>query len=177
MAIDELIRTVAPPLKPIANGPTDGLRETTQQLGLELPDDLVQLCAQYGSGRFWDKGRLPIEIFNPFDSAKYLQEIKLLCGFIDDAPHSVYPEVSGLLPLGVDDQRVTLYWLTDGPPDSWPIVANTSSDDYPQWNIPLGDFLTGIFTRRITIWKGKFFDDPRKLVFVPQGDPDALNRD
>jgi hypothetical protein len=186
MAIDELLRMIPPPASPVDNGSRERLAEVTSQLGLQLPDDLIQLGEHYGSGRFWDIGRLPIEIFNPFGSA-YLKEVTLLCDILDEyksgeieVPYDIHPETPGLLPLGVDDQRGTLLWLTSGDANSWPLVFDPGNGNYQEFKMSLGDFLAKLFRRQVEceVWGAPpFFDDPTKIVFVPRGAPEPFQRD
>lgn len=41
-------------------------------------------------------------------------------------PYPIHPEPGGILPWATTDNGDTLYWLTDGDPDSWPILIRES---------------------------------------------------
>jgi hypothetical protein len=68
----------------------------------------------------------------------------------DQHPYKLFPEPGGLLPFGGSDNGDTLFWLTLGEPDNWPIVVNAARDsDYEKFECDMTDFITGVLTRQI----------------------------
>jgi hypothetical protein len=84
-------------------------------------------------------------------------------------PFDVFPDHGGLLPFSLDEANVRMCWLTQGRPDSWPIVImwQRGPDGFQVFNVTLVEFLTRILIRDITLecWPEPVFMD--KVAFVP----------
>jgi hypothetical protein len=130
MGLDELRSIVPPPADPLEAGRPDRWPEVEAKLGTALPDDFKAFTERYGSGKFDDF----LYLFNPFaaDPAGNLLAASdtVLAAyrgsrakFPNRLPLPPWPEPGGLLPLGRSDNGNELYWLTEGPPPSWPVVA------------------------------------------------------
>ncbi|MFI6259891.1 SMI1/KNR4 family protein [Micromonospora zamorensis] len=127
--IDELARLVPPPATPVQAQGDWAAAEA--RLGLTLPGDYRTLVATYGLGRFGD-----ITLLTPFAAAtshyadlvwqagEFLDRYRDVRGDFPEAfPHPLYPEPGGLLQWAGTGNGVMLCWLTEGVPDTWPVVV------------------------------------------------------
>lgn len=160
-AMAQLRIDVPAPEEPVENGPLPQLHTTEKSLGLILPSSFVELARAYGTGSF----RTPewsglLQFFNPFSSsfvqrvtelAQAVRELKRAEGdsFIS---HEIYPEKPGLLPFGYGEGERLLFWLTDGPPDSWPVVVSPADRSFHQFALSVPDFLVKLFAGDIDCW-------------------------
>ena len=130
MTLDRLRAVVPPPAEPLEPGRPDGWPGVEAELGTALPEDFKRFTEVYGSGKFDDF----LYLLNPFaaDAAGNLLAARdtMLAAyretrakFPDRLPLPPWPEAGGLLPLGRSDNGNELYWLTDGSPDTWSVVA------------------------------------------------------
>jgi hypothetical protein len=146
----EWLRSIAPPPdEPLEPGVPDQWPRVEADLGTELPEDFKRFTELYGSGKFDDF----LYLLNPFaeDPAGNLVTGRdlMLEGyaetrgkFPDRLPLPPWPEPGGLLPLGRSDNGNELYWLTDGKPASWSVVAFAGrSTDYEVHRHPVTEFL------------------------------------
>src|SRR5262245_32412978 len=79
MAIDELLRVVAPPTSPVQTGDLAKWEQVEQALGTRLPTDYRHLLLRYGSGYFGYAG--PLTVWNPLAS-HYLRWVTDFCEFL-----------------------------------------------------------------------------------------------
>jgi hypothetical protein len=116
----ELLATVAPPPEsPLGVGPLELWDKLQVRLGLSLPTDWLAFGQVYGCGGF--EGGLTV--CNPLHPAAHEWiDYQLGFDFGSDFPFPMYPEVPGFLPWGEDDNGNHYGWLTEGPPDQWPVV-------------------------------------------------------
>jgi SMI1-KNR4 cell-wall len=130
MGLERLRSIVPPPAEPLEAGAPDQWPRVEAELGTRLPDDFKRFTELYGSGKFDDF----LYLLNPFaaDPAGNLVAARdtMLAAyaetrakFPDRLPLPPYPEPGGLLPLGRSDNGNELYWLTEGEPSSWAVVA------------------------------------------------------
>jgi SMI1-KNR4 cell-wall len=146
-ALEDLMRLVTPPIRPVDAGQPNRWDEVEQALGTALPSDYKQFISAYGTGEFNDL----FFIFNPFSRTlamnllwqagvpESLVEDEELgrayrlgsflnhyhgcrCEYPDDCPLAPFPEPGGLLPLGGDSNGGSVLWLMVGPCDEWPVV-------------------------------------------------------
>jgi hypothetical protein len=127
----ERLRAVAPPpAEPLEPGEPERWPEVEAALGTALPDDYKEFIEIYGSGKFDDL----LYLLNPFarDQAGNLLQQKdvMLAAYAETRakfpkrlPLPPFPEPGGLLPLGRSDNGNELYWLTEGKPAAWGVVA------------------------------------------------------
>jgi SMI1-KNR4 cell-wall len=145
------------------------------QLGLRLPSDYKQFWRCYGAGEFVDPPRLGIQVWDPF-SDYYFDKISADCDSLrrwgEAVPYSVYPEVPGLLPWGSDDNGYTLYWLTEGHPDMWPVLFRPPREHtyFERIDLSMTSYLAGCFSQRIKAWcnhsEPVFFCGPERVRFI-----------
>jgi hypothetical protein len=156
MAIHDLLQIVAPPKVPRDVGTITDWRAREKALGLVFPQDLHDLCARYGSGRFG-----VIEIYNPW-SPDYTASIGLTIDTyrivkLDRGPampYSLYPERPGLFPAGGTLDGGKIFWLVDGPPDDWPLVLAESTPQWQQINLPITVLLAKPWQRSLRRFGG-----------------------
>ncbi len=149
MGLERLRSIVPPPAEPLEPGLPDGWPQVEAELGTELPDDFKRFTELYGSGKFDDF----LYLLNPFaaDPAGNLvgsrdtmleAYAETRAKFPDRLPLPPWPEPGGLLPLGRSDNGNELYWLTEGQPARWPVVAfagrSTQHEVHPH---PVTEFL------------------------------------
>jgi hypothetical protein len=149
MSLDRLRSLAPPPDEPLEPGDPKGWGRVAEALGTALPEDFERFTDLYGSGKFDDF----LYLLNPFsaDPAGNLVAAKdtMLAGyaetrgkFPDRLPLPPYPEPGGLLPLGRSDNGNELYWLTEGAPDDWGVVAFAGrSTDHEVHRQPVTTFL------------------------------------
>jgi hypothetical protein len=146
----ELVRRVPPPERPVG-GPYDWAA-TERELGTPLPADYKRLVETYGRGGFW--GALYLRA--PGHDGAYPLIADLLDDFgplreddLGHYPYPLYPEPGGLLAWAENDCGGFVCWLTEGPPDAWPVVIWTRDDDYERHEGGATAFLDGWTARRI----------------------------
>jgi hypothetical protein len=149
MSLDRLRSLAPPPDEPLEPGDPKGWEHVEDELGTALPADFKRFTELYGSGKFDDF----LYLFNPFsaDPAGNLVAAKdtMLADyaetrskFPDRLPLPPFPEPGGLLPLGRSDNGNELYWLTEGAPDGWGVVAFAGrSTDHEVHEHPVTRFL------------------------------------
>jgi hypothetical protein len=155
MTIDRL-SSLAPPPAGTTIDP-DRWQAVENALHLQLPADYKELVEQYGSGRFANF----LTIFTPFARNGYLnllaqRELALDAyrtireKHPDAAPFPAHPEPGGLLPWGQTDNGDMVYWLTEGPSDSWPIVVIESRHAFhEQYPLSTTEFLSQLLEGRL----------------------------
>ncbi|MFF5894456.1 SMI1/KNR4 family protein [Streptomyces argenteolus] len=128
--------------------------EAERVLGIRLPDDYKRLVTTYGRGDFWGA----LCLCTPFGEAN---PVPLTADLLDDYgplredapenyPYPLFPEPGGLLAWAVTESAAHVCWLTEGPPESWPVVIWSRDDDYERFDCGAGAFLDGLTSRRIT---------------------------
>ncbi|MFH9619331.1 SMI1/KNR4 family protein [Streptomyces pratensis] len=122
-------------------------------LGTRLPEDYKQLVAAYGRGDFWGALCLctPFGDDNPVPlTADLLEDYgPLRDDFPEQYPYPLFPEPGGLLAWAVTESSAHVCWLTEGPPESWPVVIWSRDDDYERFDCGAGAFLDGVTDRSI----------------------------
>jgi hypothetical protein len=119
-----------------------------------LPKEIVDFGKRYGTGMFGDN----VEVFNPF-SSKYLQHVETFRDCYCDLkrtegdefiPYAIYPQNPGLLVCGSDVNGHSMFWLTEGPPDEWPLVLMSRHDNsFERLEMSLTTFLAKVFSGAI----------------------------
>lgn len=162
MAIDELVAVVPPPKRPLEAGPVKRWPAIQQSVGLALPDEYRDFGLTYGTGRFWNG---EVQIYNPFSKdylaivESELANLRLATDLGLVVPFPVHPEPAGLFPVGRDHNGHSLFWLTQGKPEKWPIIAKPHGfDEWKQYKLPLTTFLARVLTNktRCVLWMHKF---------------------
>ncbi|MDC9605799.1 MULTISPECIES: SMI1/KNR4 family protein [Xenorhabdus] len=123
-----------------------------------FPKDYIDFITQYGTGRIADF----ITIFNPFSEDEDLNFFSQKEWVIEDFnslvesdpdyyPFILYPDINGLLPIGVTDNGDYIFWVASSDnSDLWNvalIAARAPEVEYRQENFT--DFLEGILSRKI----------------------------
>jgi hypothetical protein len=117
-----------------------------------LPDDLLAFINLYGSGVFTSDNlnlNLYLTVMNPYEE-KYgktqnqklgiLLELKEYNG-ADFIPYDVYPDRPGLLFWGFTDTRKDFLWLTEGEPNSWPVMVMVDVEIFTRFEMGMLQFL------------------------------------
>ena len=177
MAIDELLTVVSPPDKPLDGGDAIEWDKKERQLGTALPSDYKDFIAHYGTGVLCGF----IRVFNPFAQSEYTdlvssaKRINSMNYSLKESegqkfPFAVFPDPSGLLPWGTDDNGNYYYWLTEGQPDKWVVVVGAGRHaKWQRFDLPMTSFLTRAIRREVVcdIWPSDFPDlnDPDVGLF------------
>jgi len=102
-------------------------RAVEESLRLRLPQSYKAIIDEFGASTW--AGFL--HILSPFDEALSLHQVgeRILeadresrASFPAHYPLPLYPEPGGLLPWATTDNGDTLYFITKGEPDDWPIL-------------------------------------------------------
>jgi SUKH superfamily protein len=150
MTLERLRRLVAPPSPaPRGGGSPEQWRQVEAFLGLVLPQDYKALVDTFGCGQFVNF----ITVFTPFahdESANLLAQPDLSlrayqavrAEFPEAAPYPAFPEPGGVLPWALTSNGDVLFWLTEGPSNTWPIIAVESRHGaIERHNLTTTDFL------------------------------------
>ncbi|GIF67475.1 hypothetical protein Ais01nite_55100 [Asanoa ishikariensis] len=156
MGIDDLVRLVPPPSRPVH---ADGdWAEVERLLGVAVPADYRALVAAYGAGQFADIGLL-----TPFTDAGTHANLVWQAGdflgrfadardeFPEDFPYPLHPEPGGLLPWAGTGNGVQLCWLTEGDPDAWPVVVFDFALRCDRYDLGAVDLLHGHLSGRAPV--------------------------
>ena len=162
MEISELLAAVTPPAKPVENGPREVIPSVEAKIGLRLPEDLIQFAEQYGSGTLGTT----LTVYNPFsehyhlDSGKITNLYRMLKQNEGDEfiPYDIHPSNPGLYSFATDVNGHTLWWLTEGEPEKWPILLMTVDAAFERWEMSMTTFLAKIFRAEIDclLWDRKW---------------------
>ncbi len=176
MSLTQLLALVSPPENPIDRCSADHIKQAESKLGVKLPTDYAEFMKHYGCGCFagfyW--------VHNPITKNQYLsfeRQVKNLCdaecqikrNLGDEyVPYALFPDSPGLLPWGTDDNGNCYYWLTEGDPDSWPVVQNEvrGAGFTVYQGCTMSIFLTKVLTGEIEALASDYPTD-EDFVFVP----------
>lgn len=157
MSMEELRSIMPPPAHPNLGSTALDWAAVEQQL-CPLPASYKEFVETYGLGKIDDF----LIVYSPTAADRYLN--LLTRGAIDldalrelkskhgdrEVPYPLFPEPGGLLPFAIDENGDGLYWITEGAPDSWPVVVNEGrAPEYERFNVDLTGFLAGILSRSI----------------------------
>jgi hypothetical protein len=155
--LERLCGIAPPPAEPLEKGEPERWPEVETALGTALPDDFKALTELYGSGKFDDL----LYLLNPFardEAGNLLHEKDTMLAayaetrskFPDRLPLPPYPERGGLLPLGRSDNGNELYWLTEGEPPAWGVVAFAArSTRHEIHRFPVTGFLARLLSAQL----------------------------
>lgn len=150
-ALARIVERVRPPV--VAVDGRGDWTEAERALGTGLPEDYKQLVATYGRGDFWGALCLctPFGDDNPVPLAADLRDdYGPLREFSPESyPYPLFPEPRGLLAWAVTESSAHVCWLTEGPPEFWPVVIWSRDDDHERFDCGAGAFLDGLTSRRI----------------------------
>ena len=174
MSIHQLKSLVPPPIRPFEVGSIEQWQAIEQNLGLVLPADYRDFVFTYGTGLFAQLYR----VYNPFSTNDWMNlstSIGRDCGWIRETkrdwpnrvPYPIFPESSGLLPWGNDENGNHYYWITSGSPDSWLVVSDElRGEGFREYGKCMTDFLCEVLTGKIEALAGDYPRD-ENLVFKP----------
>ena len=141
-----------------------------------MPDDYKSYIARYGTGSFSKPDFSFLFPYNPFSEHFNLIENQqlILETYLDcqiDSPEicvfNAFPEEKGLLPWGQTDNGDSLYWLTNGPPNTWDIVVFDGRYFMYDWfSLTMTQFLAQWLTGDIKVNCFPPFA-PGEITFVP----------
>lgn len=178
--IDDLTKIIPPPSQPIHLGRYADVRKIQNAIGLELPDDYVDMACLYGSGYIEP---MRTTFLNPFDP-DYLRgqahrccpavrsslEMMEIIGLdeISDAhlPRATYPVKGGILPILADDSGHLCY-ITSPEQGQWPLIAVSHGSAYEIYDEELCRFLVRVFRQEAECLHWNFDNDVPPLSFVP----------
>ena len=152
MSVAELTSVVPPPARPIETGSPELRQSIEDSIGLRLPQDFIDLATTYGSGMFSDG---QFWFLNPF-APWYRNDVDRTCSIFlklkategdDFIPYDIYPTQPGLFPWGAETNGNSMFWLTTGESDSWPIVLyDRDMGEFEELRMPVSTFLSKLFT-------------------------------
>ncbi|MGX1755760.1 SMI1/KNR4 family protein [Streptomyces lydicus] len=147
-----IIGRVPPPAEAV-NGRGDWA-DAEQALGTRLPDDYKELVEAYGRGDFWGALCLctPFGDDNPVRLEANLVEDfgPLRESWPEQYPYPFFPEPGGLLTWAMTGNAAQVCWLTEGPPESWPVVIWSEDSDYERFDCGAAAFLDGWINGRLS---------------------------
>jgi hypothetical protein len=150
--LDRLRLLLPPPADPTEPGAPDGWAAVEAALGTGLPGDFKAFTELYGSGKVDDF----LYLFNPFaqgqDGNLLFEKDRVLAAYAETRakfperlPLPPFPEPGGVLPLGRTDNGDELYWVTQGPPDDWPVALLESRAAHQEVHrMPVTGFLAAL---------------------------------
>ncbi|MGP3975535.1 SMI1/KNR4 family protein [Streptomyces sp. 8N114] len=142
MSLQKLISLVPPHAHPV-RADVDWT-ETEAALGLSLPAEFKALVRRYGEGQFCDE----FGTCSPEQLRSHNQRLTAEWEtFRDECPERfrlpLYPEPSGLLVWGFDNNGGALCWRTEGEPDTWQVVRWHRRDvAFYEWDCGAVEYLT-----------------------------------
>lgn len=169
MSIQELTAVVAPPDSPKETGDDGGWQKIEEFIGTAMPEDYREFGEQYGTGRFNIANQLHLWVLNPF-SEDYVTQISSIRACVEslqsepEFKYKAYPKKRGLLGWGSDVNGNQFYWLVDGPPDKWPVIAVDeewgSGEAFERFDLSMTTFLAKVLSREIDYgpWSNLKFD-------------------
>jgi hypothetical protein len=176
MTLNALVEVMSPPREPVETGNVEQWTNVKESLGTELPTDYKEYINTFGTGSIgaflWP--------YNPFSNNENLNLItrsKLILEAMSvikerfgdtEVPYPLFPEPEGLLPWGVTDNGDSLFWLTAGNTDEWPVVINESRGPFfERFEEPMTDFLAKLISGEISseVIPSDFLD--KEALFVP----------
>jgi SMI1-KNR4 cell-wall len=161
MAVADVTALIPSPAFPNQVGSLDEWRAVERELGVTLPLDFREFVFTYGTGQL---GRF-YSVWNPFWGSEFVQQVRLICGYERESqqqfpqyfPYSIYPESPGFLPWGSDDNGNYYGWLTEGPPDRWPVLSNeVRGGGYRLHRCTMTEYLGGVFRGEIIALAGEY---------------------
>lgn len=136
----------------------------------------------YGSGYFDIDGSIFLEVLNPYSPDYWakqnrdldsIRQLKQTEGG-EHIPFGIYPEHPGLLLWGYGQDRKHFFWLSDGNPTNWPVIAMHDLEVVTRFDCSMTSFLQRLMCGEIEcsfIGGVNTTDnriDPKACKFVPE---------
>ena len=122
---------VTPRVVDLPNGRIDVVFTIIEgELGITLPSDWKELLRLYGYGTFGDF----LHLYSPFFApCSMLSQVRatLAADRESATPFLLFPDVGGALPWASTDDGDSLYWITRGAPDAWPVGVYNPRSGHP----------------------------------------------
>ena len=170
MAIEELLAVIPPPENPLETEDNGAWERAQEIVGTKLPQDYLDYGLNYGTGVFCHFFGVINPLYKSYESTvNYNLEVTKECSSFRDYPYKVFPDSPGLLPWGGDELGHVFHWLTEGDPESWPVVIESHEGGIERIEVSLTTFLAKAFSNEIRpkdIWYRPFEND--ELIFVPK---------
>lgn len=154
MSIRTLTSLIPPPARP-RNVPTDDdWARAEARLGVRLPADYKDFLSTYGEGRVGDfLGIFVPESRNQWHDLRTAleQERQVFVARRFPLRFDLFPAKPGLLPVGQTDNGDMLFYVVEGPADSWKLAFYESrGEDVEVFDGGLTEFLCEATCGRIT---------------------------
>jgi hypothetical protein len=129
-SLRSLQQVAPPPSIPMETGRPTDWPQVSEELGLILPSDYGELVNTYGSGCFL-RFLWPLNPFSEDGTLNLAQQAPLLLWAAQEqrrmepsaVPFPIHPEPGGLFPWARTERGDALYWMTEGGPETWPVVV------------------------------------------------------
>lgn len=171
MTIEALVALIPPPAEPdyAFEGPWEPLEA---RLGSALPQDYKDFVRVYGSGRLFDA----LWIHVPTCESPYVRlgpqlngirhELK---GQEDGCPYPLWPAPGGWIACGSTDYGDKIFWLPEGAPEHWQIMAwwRRPFPEFEVFDLSLTGFLAGLATGEVEATRFRLnLGNPSRRTFV-----------
>ncbi|MBW5894509.1 SMI1/KNR4 family protein [Pectobacterium polaris] len=157
MTISDLNSILVPPDFPNESGSGDVWPSIDKDLS--FPSDYIEFISIYGTGRIADF----LAIFNPFTQnhdLDFFEQKKLIIEdfkylnneYPEFFTYKLYPEINGLLPIGVTDNGDYIFWVVSDlkNSDTWgTAIVASRSPDIECFDENITSLLSGILLRKI----------------------------
>ena len=167
MAVTDLTRLIPPP-----SGVTKpNWSKAESHLGTRLPSEFKQIVDLYGLGSFGEVMTLfcpetelsHMNLLNQFDSH---QTDIVSFRWVLNRP--IYPDKGGLLPFGTSENWEMFYWLTEGEPDTWPILINEQrGPEINRFDMSLSQLMVANLRQELKTTVLPDYEDPIAFEFTP----------
>jgi len=176
MIIDDLIKILTLPNSIYHNGNKNEWEIVENKIGIQLPFEYKQFIETYGAGGidnflwflnpFINEENIGLFIKYPIINNSYLISKQKSPDLFQ---HVVYPEKGGLFPFSYTDNGDTLFFLTEGEPDNWPIIIyDARSPDYFQYTNSFIQFFYQLIIGQLkcSIFPNDFPNNPSQFIGV-----------
>lgn len=173
MSLIDLVSIIPPPHEPLEVGICEQWTRVEESLGVSLPVDFREVCATYGSGWF-----PKICLYNPY-SERYTHLVREVCQVYRlrkyqegkaVVPFDLFPDHPGLLPCAGNDEDGEMFYFTDGPADTWPLILFDRGTGWQRLEVSITEFLLQTYTLELAcIWWDKDWQTENfgKPEFIP----------